>query len=476
MLTVAHILAALTGHTPQGPTTVITDAVIDSREARSGALFVAIPGSRVDGHDYVSDAFANGAVAALVHREMGDLPTLDLREPPTAEALAAVKLPVCLHVDDTVTALQQIARYWRRQLPDLTVVGITGSVGKTTTKEIVTAVLRQRFNTVKSRGNYNNEIGLPLSMLRITPQTEFAVLEMGFYLPGEIAFLAEIAQPHMGVVTNVYHVHLERAGSVENIIRGKGELIEALPPAPRGVAILNHDEPAVMSMRERNRLARLMSYGLSPEATLWADQVEGLGLNGIRFRLHHRHETLHVSAPILGRHSVHTVLRAVAVGLTAGMAWQDIITGLQSAEAQQHIRLAAVQGPNGSLFIDDTYNASPESTIAALDLLADIRADRRIAVLGDMLELGAYEQLGHQRVGSRARGVADVLITVGDRATVIADEARRAGMPPAHIHQFSDSEPARSLLLSMVRAGDVVLVKGSRATRLDALVAALEVA
>ncbi|MFQ5409996.1 MAG: glutamate ligase domain-containing protein, partial [Anaerolineales bacterium] len=250
-------------------------------------------------------------------------------------------------------------------------------------------------------------------------------------------------------------------------------LVAALPAAPEGVAILNADEPLVMGMAARTR-AQVVTYGLTPDATVWASDVIGLGLDGIKFQLHYRNETLHVSVPMLGRHSVHTALRATAVGLVEGQPWQEIVEGLQSQEAQSQLRLYAVSGPGGSLILDDSYNASPESTIAALNLLAEMDARRRIAVLGDMLELGAYEDQGHRSVGVRAADVADVLVTVGELARTIAAEAAGQGLPAKRIVQCADRDEAKTVLREMITMGDVVLVKGSRGLRLDRLVMALE--
>ena len=235
--------------------------------------------------------------------------------------------PFCLRVENTLAALQQIARFWRRKL-DLRVIGITGSVGKSTTKELIAEVLSQRYRTLKNPGNLNNEIGLPLTLLRLGPGYQRAVLEMGFYVPGEIALLCDIALPQVGVVTNIGTVHAERAGSQEAIARGKAELVQALPPAPQGVAILNYDDPLVRQMAEQTP-ARVLFYGLDPAADLWADEIESLGLEGIRFRLHYRSEILHLRVPLIGHHSVQTVLRAAAVGLVEGLTWGEIVYGLQ---------------------------------------------------------------------------------------------------------------------------------------------------
>lgn len=471
MLTLSHIIEALTGMPLAGGQQVITDVVIDSRLTIPGSLFVAIPGERTDGHLFIEAAFSKGAVAALVQQDTPNIYTLDLRAPVTYEMVAGFKIPVCLRVDDTVSALQTVAKFWRTHL-NVSVVGITGSVGKTTTKEIIAAVLSTRFRTLKSKGNFNNEIGLPISILQISEAHERAVLEMGFFQIGEIDLLCSIAKPRIGVVNNVYAVHLSRAGSIENIVQGKGELIESLPSD--GVAILNMDEPLVMSMASRAK-CRVMTYGLDPQAHVWASQVVGLGLDGIRFQLHYGHESLHVRFPMLGRHSVHTALRAVAVGLVEGLTWQEIIEGLQGLEAKAQLRLYAVTGPGGSLLVDDSYNATTESMIAALNLLNDMDARRRIAVLGDMLELGELEERGHRMVGKRAADVVDELVTIGTRAEIIADEARACGLSAKNIIKMHERDAVQKYLQEHLREGDVVLVKGSHGLRLDRMVSALEV-
>jgi len=402
----------------------------------------------------------------------GSFPIIDLRSVSSADSFPEHDLtgPVCLRVENTVAALQKIARYWRRKL-DLRVIGITGSVGKSTTKEMATEVLSTRYRTLKSPGNLNNEIGLPLTVLRLSSGHQRAVLEMGFYVPGEIAFLCDIALPQVGVVTNVGTVHAERAGSQEAIARGKAELVQALPPAPEGVAILNFDDPWVRRMEEKTK-ARVFFYGLSREAHLWADNVVGLGLEGIRFRLHYAGETLHVKIPLIGRHSVHTALRAAAVGLTEGMNWQEILEGLNQGHTQ--LRLAAVRSETGALLLDDTYNASPESMLAALNLLDELDG-RKVAVLGDMLELGPYERGGHEMVGLRAAQVANILLTLGERAHIFAEAARRAGMKKSSIFEFREYDPLVEWLKTNLTKDDVVLIKGSHGLRMDRITSLLEV-
>jgi UDP-N-acetylmuramoyl-tripeptide--D-alanyl-D-alanine ligase len=348
------------------------------------------------------------------------------------------------------------------------VIGITGSVGKSSTKELAWAVLRQRFNTLKSPGNLNNEIGLPLTLLHLDQSHERVVLEMGTYDLGEIRTLCAIAAPQVGVVTNVGPTHLERLKTVERIAQAKAELVQALPPD--GVAILNQDDPYVRAMARQTQ-ARVFTYGLTPEADLWADDIVSEGLEGIHFVLHYQGEALHTKVPLLGHHSVHTALRATAVGVVEGMTWHEIFSGLQDSSVQ--LRLVSVPGSNGSTLLDDTYNASPTSTIAALNLLDDL-SGRKIAVLGDMAELGDYEEEGHRKVGCRAADTVDLLVAVGRRARLIAEEAQACGLAPEAITQVDSNDEAIAYLRRVTQAGDIVLVKGSRSMAMEDIVGALQ--
>jgi UDP-N-acetylmuramoyl-tripeptide--D-alanyl-D-alanine ligase len=471
MLTLADALEAITRNTVRiaNATAVITEAAVDSRQVIPGSLFVAVQGENVDGHDFVADAFRRGASFALTQKDLPvSMRTLDLRDGLSTDSLLDLTPPLCLRVDNSLSALQQIARFWRRKL-DLRVIGITGSVGKSTTKEMIAEVLGTRYRTLRSPGNLNNEIGLPLTILRLGSGYERAVLEMGFYVPGEIQFLCDIALPQIGVVTNVGTVHAERAGSQEAIARGKSELIQALPAD--GVAILNFDDHWVRKMEEKTK-AHVFFYGLSSEADLWADQIEGLGLDGIRFRLHYKGETIHSHVPMIGRHSVHTALRAAAVGLNDGLTWQEIFEGLSQGHAQ--LRLVAVRSKTGALILDDTYNASPESMLAALNLLDEMDG-RKVAVLGEMLELGPYEKQGHEIVGMRVAQIAKTLLTLGPRAHILADAARRAGMKSSNIIEFEAAEPIVDWLNKNLTSSDAVLIKGSHGLRMDRITAALEI-
>lgn len=466
MFTLADILEALTGTRPQRTSLVISEAAIDSRQVIPAAMFVALPGERVDGHDYVGQAFDRGANLALVQKDLSrQFPCIDVRD--LSAGLTIPNSPFCLRVENTLEAMQKIAGFWRRKM-DVKVIGITGSVGKSTTKEVTASVLGRRYRTLKNEGNLNNEIGLPLTLLRLGKGHQRAVLEMGFYVPGEIKFLCELALPSIGVVTNIGTVHAERAGSQEEIARGKAELVESLPP--EGTAILNYDDPLVRPMAEK-AVAKVFYYGLDPKANLWADQIEGMGLEGIRFRLHYHNEVLKLRVPLIGRHSVHTALRAAAVGLVDGLSWDEIINGLQKGHMQ--LRLVAIHTPNGALILDDTYNASPQSTLAALNLLAELEG-KKIAVLGDMLELGQYEQKGHYMVGVRAAQVCDELVAVGPRAKMIAEAAIGSRLSPLQVKWFETVPEVIDYLKRHLTEGDVVLLKGSHGLRMDKITSALE--
>ncbi|MCU0491829.1 MAG: UDP-N-acetylmuramoyl-tripeptide--D-alanyl-D-alanine ligase, partial [Chloroflexaceae bacterium] len=379
-----------------------SEAIIDSREVVPDALFVALTGEQTDGHNFLAEVLRRGARGALVTREAVEQrrAALDatgrpwvLAHPANGQELAEQSPDTCvmIAVDDPLMALQRLAVHHRRTFTP-TVVGITGSVGKTSTKEVTAAVLSRRFRTLKSKRSYNSEASLPTVLLQLDATHEVAVLEMGMWAPGEIRFLCNLARPNIGIVTNVGPSHLERMGSMEAIEMAKSELPESLPPD--GVAILNLDDERVARMRNRTA-ARVFGYGLSPSAELWADQVVSRGFAGISFRAHYNGVSVEISTSLIGRHSVYTAMCGIAAGLVLEMSWDEIIAGLQESMPQS--RLATLPGINGSTIIDDSYNAAPLSTLAALHVLAD-SSGRRIAVLGDMLELGSAEEEGHRQV------------------------------------------------------------------------------
>jgi UDP-N-acetylmuramoyl-tripeptide--D-alanyl-D-alanine ligase len=425
----------------------------DSRDVREGDLFVALRGEFVDGHRFIPDAFENGAAACLVSEAF-------------AQQYDLGTLPVVV-ADDTLLALQRLAAYWR-SLYAPHVIGITGSIGKSSTKEVVAAVAGASFRVTRSAKSFNNEVGLPLSVLEISPDTEVVVLEMGgAYRFGEITELAEIARPTIGIVTNVSHSHLSRMGSLEAIAETKAELVDSIPED--GAVILNVDDHRVRRMFDRAR-GRVVLYGLDPAADVRAVDLESHGLDGISFTLIHNEERSVVKVPLMGRHSVHTALVGFAVGFELGMSIEEIMRGFNQPNIQ--LRLVLVPGINGSRLLDDTYNANPTSSNAALSLLSEIPAQRRIAVFGDMLELGEFEDEGHRIVGGRAADVLDALYTVGPRARIIAQEAMRLNRN-LMIEMFDEKETLVAALRHDLRNGDLVLVKGSRGIQMETVVAAL---
>ena len=472
MLKVGDLLEGLTGVRPEGSGVLescFSGVAIDSRLVRGGEFFIALRGEQEDGHSFVGDAFRRGASAAIVER-----PPEECSRPVDAAAVrrrgrldGEIEIPFCVVVRDGLKALQRLAGYWRQRFRPR-VVGVTGSVGKTITKEAIWSVLRQGGVTLKSEGNYNNEIGLPLTLLRLETGHRSAVLEMGMYALGEIRGLAEIARPQVGVVTNVGPTHLERLGSLEKIARAKAELVGALPP--EGMAILNFDDHRVRTMGLKTEAA-VFYYGLRSEAQLWASHVESRGQEGVDFRLHYDGDEIQASIPMAGEHSVYAALAAAAVGLTEGLSWDEITRGLREADGQVRLRTSA--GPRGSRVIDDTYNSSPASAIAALNFLEGLEG-RKVAVLGDMLELGSYEESGHRDVGKRASEVVQQLVLMGPRARIIGEEAVRCGLEEEAVFTADTNEEIIEHLRRVISPGDVILVKGSRGMRMEQIVVALE--
>ena len=427
----------------------VRGAAVDSRTIEAGQVFVALPGERTDGHVFVADAVARGAAALIVTRPVSD-----------PASLGDVTI---VRVANALSGLGALAAGWRQRF-DLLVVGVTGSIAKTSTKEAVASVLARRFRTLRNEGNQNNEIGLPLTVMRIGPEHEAAVLEMGMYVGGELAELARIARPQIGLVTAVQPVHLARIGSLEAIEAAKGELLEALPRD--GTAILNADDPIVRRMGRRT-IARSLTYGFDASADVTAEGVESAGMAGMRFTLRVEGARHAVTIPTLGRLSVHNALAAAAVGLAAGLRLDEIALGLAAGWSAPH--RAQLVRSGGVTLVDDTYNASPRSVVAALDLLAGLPG-RRGAVLGEMLELGEASEEAHRTVGEAAAQTADWLVVVGRAASPIAAGAVDAGMDPARIVTVPDPDAALTLLPARLRKGDVVLIKASRGIGLDRLV------
>lgn len=446
----------------------ITDVAIDSRLVQSGGVFVALVGARVDGHDYLEAAAARGAMVALVDEHRA---AAFAAQHGFTAVFAPYKLPatpqgmLLVAVDQPLAALQRWATWHRQRHAVPWVIGITGSVGKTSTKEMIAGIVSRYMPTHKTPRSYNSESTLPLVALGLEASHRAAVFEMGMYVAGEIDLLARIAQPNIGVVTTVGPSHLERMGSIEAIAAAKAELIQALPA--EGVAVLNADDPRVDAMATLTA-ARVVRYGMAATADVRAMDIEPLGLAGTRFKVESRtyHGTIHLASP--GLHQVRNLLAALAVAEVIGIPFDVVQQAIAHDIAQ--IRFVICQGIQHTQVIDDTYNAAPTSMQAALELLATVSA-RRIAVLGDMRELGHIEEEAHRAIGRLVVSTADVLIAVGSRGAWIGQEAVRLGMQ--HVYFAEDATQAIPVVTCHMQSGDCVLIKGSRAMQMEDIVAAI---
>jgi UDP-N-acetylmuramoyl-tripeptide--D-alanyl-D-alanine ligase len=421
----------------------------DSRIAEPGSVFFALRDQR-DGHEFVADALAHGARAAVVEHPVPDLPD---------DALV-------VEVADTQHALRRLAEALRDAHP-IPAVGITGNVGKTTTKEATAATLGARYRVLRTASSFNNEIGVPLTFLEIEPSHEVAVIEMGFYVPGEIADLCRLVRPRVGIITRIpdVPVHYSRTPSVDAIAMGKSELIEALPAD--GVALLNADDPRVRALAPRSK-ARVVLFGESAEASLRATDVTASGIEGLHFLAHDGARSAEVRLPLPGRHLVGSALAALGAATALGVPLDEAATALSAMDAPAHrmnVRRAA-----DFIVIDDSYNASPAAVAAALEVLGSAPT-RRVAVIGDMLELGTLSADAHEAAGREAAKQTDVLVGVGELAQTMVKAARAAGL--RETYQVADRAEALMLLRRILRRGDTVLVKGSHSLALDQLADAL---
>lgn len=452
------------------PRTVVRGVSTDSRTLAPGDLFVPLKGERFDGHDFVPDALARGA-AATFWQEGRPFP---VRGGASAAAGGRGAVPggaAVIAVDDPLAALHRLAK-WQRSRLGARVVAVTGSNGKTTTKDMAAAVLSVRWSMAKSAGNYNNEVGLPLAVLAAPRGTQVLVLEMAMRGPGQIRQLAEIARPDVGIVTNVGPVHLELLGSIENIAKAKQELVEALPED--GWAVLNADDPLVRAMAGAAR-SRTIFYGCGPEADVQASAVVSRGLEGIEFTLHWQGQRRRISVPAPGRHNVYNALAAAGAALALGLTLDEVAWGLAAySKHASAMRMELRVRSDGVRVINDAYNASPASMAAALELLRELDGGRRVAILGDMLELGPLSEAAHREVGRVAAATrVDQLAAVGRWSGTMAAAAVEAGLAPGRVATFPDAAAAAAWAKGFVRPGDVVLVKASRGLRLERVAAAL---
>jgi len=433
--------------------------VIDSRQAGPGCLFVAIVGPNHDAHRFVDEVLAKGAAGVLIQRDR-------VAEPIGAAAGAGF----VVRVEDTTRALADLARGHRRPFEG-PVVGITGSNGKTTTKELCRGVLARVGPTLATRGNLNNHFGVPLTLLRRQPEDAFAVVEMGMNHRGEIAALAAIAEPTIGVLTNVGTAHIEHLGSREAIAEEKGDLLASLPAT--GIAVVGRDEPLAFAQAARSR-ARVLSFGRSPQADLRASRVRVVDGGRFAFELATPFGRGEIRVPGLAETIVENALAAAGGALAAGASFEAVALGLADhggvAGRMQAHRLA-----DDVLLIDDSYNANPQSMRAALEALARLDSKgRRYAVLGEMGELGDAAEEAHREAG-RLAGALDLdgLFVLGASAEIVAAGARAAGLADQRIHVGSDHQTIAARLRERLGKGDRILVKGSRAARMERVVEAL---
>jgi UDP-N-acetylmuramoyl-tripeptide--D-alanyl-D-alanine ligase len=453
LFTTDEIVTIIGGVLAQGsPNVAIRRLWTDSRTLRRGDLFVALTGARFDGHQFVTDALRKGAVGAIVRRGFK----------------APWKGPL-IEVEDPLRAFQELAHAHRRRFT-IPVVAVSGSNGKTTTKEMIGAILAEYFPVLKTDGNLNNHIGVPQTLLRLTARHEAAVIEMGISRLGEMARLCEIAEPTHGVVTNVGPTHLETLGDLRTVAQAKGEMLERLPRD--GTAILNADDAFFKDLAARVR-GQVQSFGFSERADVRALQVErrGPAFSFVRVGVRGRARPFSVTLGVAGAHNIADALAAIATGLALGVGESAIRAGL--ARFRPTAMRSEVRRWRGVTWLNDCYNANPSSMRAALRWLAELKGElkgngRTIAVLGDMLELGEGSVRIHRDIGEElARQGTDYLLTVGDLAAEIAAGARGAGMPVDRVIVTQEHAALAERLKSILRAGDVVLLKGSRGARME---------
>ena len=451
MLNLQEILAATCGNCENAQNVKFCGVNTDSRSIKAGELFVALSGENFDGHNYCAKALELGAAGVVISHDVAGLP----------------QNAVVIKVDDTLKAYQLIAKAWRDKQKNLKVVAVTGSNGKTSTKDLIAACLAVKYNVVKTEANFNNEIGLPKTLLNIKPDTEIAVVEMGMRGLGQIRALCELASPDVAVVTNVGETHMELLGSMENIARAKGEIVEGL--TAQQFAVLNNDDAFVRAMADKTA-AQAVTYGCGDGADVRAENVV-LNADGSEFDCvcARTGEREHIVLPLLGEHNVYNALAAIGVAVTFNVPLAQVKTALKdvklTGKRQEFVQIGAVT------VINDAYNASPASMASALKTLHAVKSakgGRAVAVLADMLELGALSQSAHAEVGemAAAEGV-DVLITYGEEAVNIGKAAQNGGVKTFICR---DRAEAAKILSGVVRNNDIILLKGSHSMQVDGLI------
>ncbi|MEH7075877.1 UDP-N-acetylmuramoyl-tripeptide--D-alanyl-D-alanine ligase [Neobacillus drentensis] len=450
---IADMVSAQNGNSPFADTN-ITGVSIDSRKIEKGNLFIPFKGEHSDGHKYVEESIRNGAAAALWQK--------DVPNPP-------LHLPILI-VENCLVALQELARNYRKQLA-VKVVGITGSNGKTTTKDMTAGILSTKYKVQKTEGNYNNHIGLPLTVLGLDEDTEIAVLEMGMSGRGEIEFLTNLACPDAVVITNIGESHLLDLGSREGIAEAKLEILQGLKEG--GLAVLHGDEPLLMErIKEHKGSVQVETFGRSETNDLYPTEIMQLD-NGNRFRINASETTFEL--PVLGTHNILNALASMLIANYFSISYEKMNEGLASIKLT-NMRMELVEGKQGEKIINDAYNASPTSMMAAIELVSNLQGyERKILVLGDMLELGPQEEQYHQQIGGAIDGEkVDLLFTYGKLGVHIANKARTV-LGKERVFAFTEKEPLIRELVQHVDHKTLILVKASRGMKLEEIVTALQV-
>lgn len=461
-LKVRELLEATGGRLIQGDLKrEISGISTDSRKIKRDELFVALKGLRYDGQDFLQEVLGKGASGILISKLPGRRRPSSVVHRPS---------PVTILVKDTLKALGQIAKYYREKF-DLPVVAVTGSTGKTTTKDMIASILSLELSVLKTQGNFNNEVGVPLTLFRLSRKHEVAVLELGMSALGEIERLTRISSPKIGVMTNVGEVHLQYLGNVERVALAKAELMYTL--GKDDVAILNIDDPYVRDMRKKIR-ARIITYGIRRRVQVKAQKIENLREEGMKFTLGIEKGDFPLHLRCLGYHNIYNALAAAAATHALGMKKEMIQEGL--SQFQPLVGRMRIMRMRGLTILDDTYNASPKSFIAAIETLRDLSPKgRKILVTGDMLELGERAPLAHKETGIYvAHSGIDTLITCGGLAGYIAQGAIRAGMEKRRIVSCQNKRETGDKLLSLAKEGDTILIKGSHATGMEEIIKKLK--
>jgi UDP-N-acetylmuramoyl-tripeptide--D-alanyl-D-alanine ligase len=450
MLSLEKIIKAVNGELICGNNdTIITGISTDSRKINEGDLFVPIVGEKFDGHEFIKGSLNAGAAAALTSRHM---------EPAAGKAI--------IKVEDTLVALGDVARFYRGNF-DIPFVGITGSVGKTSTKDMISCVLSQKYNVHKTMGNFNNHIGLPLTIFNLDSFHEAAVIEMGMSGFGEIRYLSSIARPDIAVITNIGLSHIEKLGSRQNILKAKMEILEGLKSD--GMVVLNGDDKLLYGLKDLLSF-RTVYFGMEDGLQYQACNVKTMGEGGTYFEITLRNTDYKVNVPVPGIHNIYNALAAIAVGTEMNIPMEKIIEGIAEFTPGK-MRLSIIEN-DGIKIINDAYNANPQSMEAALDVLKDIgESSRTVAVLGDMLEMGEWAYDAHMDIGRYAfsKGI-DYIFTVGENGRNIANGALESGAQEGNVLAFNSNNDIESFLKDFIKSGDVVLIKGSRGMKMEEIV------